>query len=1148
MTKLFAPAAPITTTLLVEGMHCGGCTSRVEQALAQVPGVTGAVADLAAGTATVAAASAIDTARLVAALDAAGYRATVATAPAATGNADARHGRARDEDDDAAAAPHTAAVTLTIGGMTCGGCARRVEQALAAVRGVADAKVDLATTSAKASVARDVDSQTLVAAVERAGYRANVVRDARAEAAPKPAACPFEDAARSAAPAAAFAVDESSASSPERVATQSFEFDIAGMTCASCVGRVEKALAQVPGVARATVNLATEKAAVDADADAHVDTARLIDAVKRVGYRASPVSDPASALAPSPEIAAARTAIELDIAGMTCASCVGRVEKALAQVPGVVRAAVNLATEKAAVDADADAHVDTARLIDAVKRAGYRASPVSDPASALAPSPEIAAARTAIELDIAGMTCASCVGRVEKALAQVPGVARATVNLATEKATVDADADAHVDTARLIDAVKRAGYRASPAIAACAPASRATATADAAATRPASPSADDRKLAEARRERALVIASAVLTTPLALPMFAAPFGVDAALPAWLQLALASIVQFGFGARFYRAAWHALKARAGNMDLLVALGTSAAYGLSIWLMLRDPGHAVHLYFEASAVIVTLVRFGKWLEARAKRQTTDAIRALNALRPDRARIVEHGVERDVPLAQVRVGTVVRVLPGERVPVDGRIEAGVTHVDESLITGESLPVPKGPGERVTAGSINGEGALTVATTAIGAETTLARIIRLVESAQAEKAPIQRLVDRVSAVFVPAIVAIAFATFAGWLVAGAGVETAILNAVAVLVIACPCALGLATPAAIMAGTGVAARHGVLIKDAQALELAQRARIVAFDKTGTLTQGRPTVTAFDAIGIPRGDALALAAAVQRASAHPLARAVVAAFDADADARRSSLAAAHADTPRAVAGRGVEARVDARLLALGSTRWRDELGIAVPDGVARRAAALEAAGNTVSWLMRADAPREALALVAFGDTVKPNARRAIERLAARGIRSALVTGDNRGSATAVAASLGIDEVHAQVLPDDKARVVAQLKATAGDGAVAMVGDGINDAPALAAADVGIAMATGTDVAMHTAGITLMRGDPALVADAVDISRRTYRKIQQNLFWAFVYNLVGIPLAALGWLNPMIAGAAMAFSSVSVVTNALLLRRWKGDAR
>ncbi|AOJ05675.1 copper-transporting ATPase [Burkholderia mayonis] len=763
--------------------------------------------------------------------------------------------------------------------------------------------------------------------------------------------------------------------------------------------------------------------------------------------------------------------------------------------------------------------------------------------------PMHAAATKTLELDIDGMTCASCAGRVEKALSQVPGVARATVNLATEKATIEADAS--LEAARLVDAVRQAGYRASPVSAASA-ASTATAPATPATPAtpalPAPPTADDRKLAEARRERRLVIASAALAVPLALPMFAAPLGIDAALPAWLQLVLASIVQFGFGARFYRAAWHALKARAGNMDLLVALGTSAAYGLSIWLMLRDPGHPAHLYFEASAVIVTLVRFGKWLEARAKRQTTDAIRALNALRPDRARIVEHGVERDVPLAQVRVGTVVRVLPGERVPVDGRIEAGVTHIDESLITGESLPVPKEPGDRVTAGSINGEGALTVATTAIGAETTLARIIRLVESAQAEKAPIQRLVDRVSAVFVPAIVAIAFVTFAGWLVAGAGVETAILNAVAVLVIACPCALGLATPAAIMAGTGVAARHGVLIKDAQALELAQRARIVAFDKTGTLTEGKPTVTAFDAIGIPRAGALALAAAVQRDSAHPLARAVVFAFDADADARHSPFAAARAGTPRAVAGRGVEAHVDGRLLALGSTRWRDELGIAAPAGLARRATELEAAGNTVSWLMRADAPREALALVAFGDTVKPHARRAIERLAARGIKSALVTGDNHGSAAAVAATLGIDEVHAQVLPDDKARVVAQMKRTAGDGVVAMVGDGINDAPALAAADVGIAMATGTDVAMHTAGITLMRGDPALVADAVDISRRTYRKIQQNLFWAFAYNLVGIPLAALGWLNPMIAGAAMAFSSVSVVTNALLLRRWKGEAR
>ncbi|KVV35039.1 copper-transporting ATPase [Burkholderia ubonensis] len=840
------------------------------------------------------------------------------------------------------------------------------------------------------------------------------------------------------------------------------------------------------------------------------------------------------------DAAPATAPIELEIEGMTCASCVARVEKALANVPGVTRASVNLATERATVDAAAG--VTTAQLVDAVRQAGYQATPVAEPEPAIAPD----AALGAIELDIGGMTCASCAGRVEKALSNVPGVARASVNLATERATVHGAAP--LDPAALIAAVTAAGYRASRVAAPLAGASGLPAAAGAPASqKPGATDADTRKRREAIRERNLVIAAALLSAPLIAPMFAAPFGVDAMLNGWLQLVLASLVQFGFGARFYRAAWHAIKARAGNMDLLVALGTSAAYGLSLWMLLRDPMHPGHLYFEASAVIITLVRFGKWLEARAKHQTTEAIRALNALRPDRARIVEHGVERDVPLAQVRVGTAVSIRPGERVPVDGRVVSGRSHIDESLITGESLPVAKDDGDPVTAGSINGEGALVVETTAIGAETTLARIIRLVESAQAEKAPIQRLVDRVSAVFVPAILGIAALTLIGWLIAGAGAETAILNAVAVLVIACPCALGLATPAAIMAGTGVAARHGVLIKDAQALELAQRATVIAFDKTGTLTEGKPSVTAFDAVGLPRDEALALAAAVQRHSDHPLARAVVAAHHADVAARGGATSAPVATDARAVAGRGVEARVAGRLLALGSTRWRDELGIAVPPALDARAAELERAGNTISWLMRADAPRAPLALIAFGDTVKPGARDAIAALAARGVACALVTGDNRGSAAAVAASLGIGEVHAQVLPDDKARVVAALKRTH-DGIVAMVGDGINDAPALAAADVGIAMATGTDVAMHTAGITLMRGDPSLVADAIDISTRTYRKIQQNLFWAFVYNLVGVPLAALGWLNPVIAGAAMAFSSVSVVTNALLLRRWKGRAR
>ena len=754
------------------------------------------------------------------------------------------------------------------------------------------------------------------------------------------------------------------------------------------------------------------------------------------------------------------------------------------------------------------------------------------------------------ELEIGGMTCAMCAARIEKALARTPGVARAAVNLATERATVASDAPLDVDG--LVAVVVKAGYKARPV---AAPEAATQSGANAADT-------DTLKRRQDRHERNALIVAALLTLPLMLPMLTEWSSTPLAPPVWLQLTLATIVQFGFGARFYSAAWRALRAKSGNMDLLVALGTSAAYGLSVWQTAAHPGEMAHLYFEASAVVIVLVRFGKWLEARAKRQTTDAIRALNALRPDRARIRGgDGHERDVPLAEVRVGTVVVVRPGERVPVDGVVLEGRTHIDESLITGESLPVAKEAGERVTAGSINGDGLIAVTTSATGAETTLARIIRLVETAQAEKAPIQRLVDRVSAVFVPAILAIALVTLCGWLLAGVSGETAILNAVSVLVIACPCALGLATPAAIMAGTGVAARHGVLIKDAQALELAQRVSVVAFDKTGTLTAGKPSVVAFEAVaaGMERGEALALAAAVQRGSDHPLARALVAAASGTEGLEGVTGAASPGGSPApatpgeqpkvahalAVPGRGVQAEVDGRTLAIGSSRWLGELAIDLPPAIASRAKEFEAAGNTVSWLMSLatpNAPAAALALIAFGDTVKPGARDAIERLAARGVTSVLVTGDNHGSAASVAAALGIGEFHANVLPADKARVVSELKQRTG-GIVAMAGDGINDAPALAAADIGMAMSTGTDVAMHTAGITLMRGDPALVADAIDISRRTYRKIRQNLFWAFVYNLVGIPLAAFGLLNPMLAGAAMAFSSVSVVTNALLLKTW-----
>ncbi|WP_186123996.1 heavy metal translocating P-type ATPase [Burkholderia gladioli] len=1125
MNDLSHPITPETTELDVEGMTCGGCARRVETALAQLPGVISAHVDLAGKTASVSAAPEVGAASLVEAVERAGYRAQA---------------RARGIES---------AVALRVTGMTCGGCARRVEKALAAVPGVAQAKVDLAATRAEVEFAADaeVDAQALVAAVAAAGYQAERIEGdavdlaAPAAPAPQPAAPPVavsfvpmpkpKSRAKPAASDAHHAEPAAIEQAPAPTAAAApIELDIAGMTCASCSNRVEKALAQVPGVSRASVNLATERASVRAEAS--VSAAQLIAAVEKAGYRATPLSAGASDIESAPAPAApARQPIELEIGGMTCASCSGRVEKALAQVPGVSRASVNLATERASISVEDS--VSAAQLVAAVEKAGYRATPLVADEPVPAQSPDA----PAIELEIGGMTCASCSGRVEKALAQVPGVSRASVNLATERASVSAEAA--VSVAQLVAAVEKAGYRATLA-------AGPIGTAAPAATSPTAPrpSAESRKAAEARRDLLLLIGSAVLTLPLVAPMLAAPFGLSFMLPAPLEFVLAAIVQFGFGARFYRAAWHALRARAGNMDLLVALGTSAAFGLSVWQMLRAPEQAGHLYFEAAAVIVTLVRFGKWLEARAKRQTTDAIRALNALRPDRARIVEQGVEREVPLAQVRVGSIVAVRPGERFPVDGRIAAGASHVDESLITGESLPVAKAPGDRVTAGSINAEGALSVETTAIGAETTLARIIRLVESAQAEKAPIQRLVDRVSAVFVPAVLTLAVLTFAGWMLAGAPAETAILNAVAVLVIACPCALGLATPAAIMAGTGVAARHGVLIQDALALELAQRTAVVAFDKTGTLTEGKPSVTAFEPIGTTRETAMAIAAAIQRHSEHPLARAIVAAHHGEA---HGEARAPQASDAKAVAGRGVEARIDGTRHAIGSARWLDELAIEVPAAARQRAAELEAAGNTVSWLMRLDAPAAVLALIAFGDTVKPSAREAISRLHALGIRTALVTGDNQGSATAVARELGIDEVHAQVLPDDKARVIAQLKAST-QGVVAMVGDGINDAPALAAADIGIAMATGTDVAMHTAGITLMRGDPALVAAAIDISRRTYRKIRQNLFWAFVYNVVGVPLAAFGLLNPMIAGAAMAFSSVSVVTNALLLKMWKGEAR
>ena len=757
-----------------------------------------------------------------------------------------------------------------------------------------------------------------------------------------------------------------------------------------------------------------------------------------------------------------------------------------------------------------------------------------------------------LDIGIAGMTCASCVARVEKALKKVPGVQSATVNLATESARV-IYVPADQMEARLRRSVRDAGYEPVAANAAL----------DVRDTTPWSGFAP-------------VAIGLALSLPLVLPMFGELLGRHWMLPAWIQFALATPVQFILGARFFKAGWHALKALAGNMDLLVAIGTSAGWLLSMWLWLTAaPGSNVHLYFEGSAVVITMVLLGKWLEARAKHQTTSAIRALHALRPDVARLIGPDGEIDVPVSEVLVGDRLVVLAGERIAVDGVLLEGCTQVDESMLTGESLPVDKQAGSEpamtLTGGSVNGDGRIVMQVTATGAETVLSRIIRLVEDAQAAKAPIQRLVDQVSAVFVPVVLIIALITLLGWWLTGHPFELAVIRAVAVLVIACPCALGLATPAAIMAGTGVAAKHGILIKDAQALEIAHKVDVVAFDKTGTLTLGRPRLTHFvvdnqdllkapsnaitsiDRIFLRQSQLLGIAASLQSGSEHPLARAVL------AMAKERGISITGPINVRTLPGRGTEGEVEQaserNSYLIGSLRWMTELGVKIEsEGALAGSQALEfqKTGETVSVLAQRQPERHGLAehirilaLMTFGDEPKPGVRESLADLRAQGIRTVMISGDNQCAAETMARRLGLKpeqgEVMAEVMPGDKAALIMRLKT--GGHTVAMVGDGVNDAPALAAADVGIAMGNGTDVAMHAAGITLMRGDPALVAAALAISARTVAKIRQNLFWAFIYNAAGIPLAAFGFLNPVVAGAAMAMSSVSVMSNALLLKRW-----
>lgn len=789
----------------------------------------------------------------------------------------------------------------------------------------------------------------------------------------------------------------------------------------------------------------------------------------------------------------------IQIKGMTCASCVSRIENQVKKIDGVIAVTVSLATESAKLVLTNKDSIKPA--LSAIEKSGY----------------DILTKES--ELSIEGMTCASCVNRIESVLLKEPGVLSAIVNLATEKAKIKFVEDL-INEEKIIKIITRAGYKASRA-------------------KSELKEEINEKVQQLKTDYIKLLIAAALSAPLVIPMIFEPFGFNFMLTGWIQLLLAAPVQFWLGAKFYIAAWKAVKARSGNMDLLVSLGTTAAFGLSLYHLFIYGEHAGHdgigpLYFESSAVVITLVLLGKYLETRAKQQTSAAIKALQSLRPDIARVKRPEGDFEISIDEVSLGDIIIIKPGEKIPVDGLIISGSTQIDESFITGESLPVVKNLNDRVTGGSLNIDGLIEVETTALGTETTLARIIRLVENAQSAKAPIQRMVDKVSAVFVPIVILIATLTIVGWGLYSGDWEIALINGVAVLVIACPCALGLATPTSIMVGTGLAAKAGILIKDAEALEIAHSVTVVAFDKTGTLTEGKPELTKIISNSISDDELIQISGALQSGSEHPLAKAII------EKSREMGLSIEASTEVKALPGRGLEGNVNGVKYLIGTRRLMQEKVLDF-SYFSTEALELENTGYTVSYLAD-ESNRKIIGLMAFTDKIKDSAKETIKKLNALNIKTVMITGDNAGAAKKVAESLGIFEVKAEVLPQDKSRVIEDLKSNGH--IVAMVGDGINDAPALAAAHVGIAMATGTDVAMHTAGITLMRGNPLLIPDALEISKMTYKKIKQNLFWAFIYNIVGIPLAAFGLLNPVIAGAAMAFSSVSVVTNALMLRKWK----
>jgi Cu+-exporting ATPase len=798
----------------------------------------------------------------------------------------------------------------------------------------------------------------------------------------------------------------------------------------------------------------------------------------------------------------------IKISGMSCAACAARIEKGLKQMEGVQSANVNLAMERATIEFD-DTLVQPEQFEQLIKKLGYE------------PIAEKAADTGQADLKVSGMTCAACSARIEKKLATLDGVKLVNVNLSTEKASITYEPGL-IKVGDMISTIEALGYSAEKI------------------EHINRDQEKEQKEKEIRDLRVSLYVSVVLSFPLVAAMILSMLQIHGSLinllhNQYFQLALATPVQFIIGARFYKQAFYALRSGSANMDVLIAMGTSAAYFFSLYNVFYEsvhPGMMKNLYFEAAAIIITLIILGKYLEAVAKGKTSEAIKKLAELQAKTARVIRQGEEKDIPIEEVQLGDIVVVRPGEKVPVDGKMIEGNSSIDESMLTGESLPTDKKAGDLVYGATINKFGVFKFEATRVGKDTALAQIIKMVEDAQGSKAPIQKIADQVAGVFVPIVLVIAVVTFLGWFLGGAGINKALISAVAVLVIACPCALGLATPTAIMVGTGKGAENGILIKGGEHLEMAYKINAVVLDKTGTITKGQPEVT--DVISLGQLDApsiLRLAARAEKSSEHPLGVAIYEKGKADYGPLGDP------ESFEAIPGMGVKAVIDAQEIYVGTRKLMVARGIAV-EQIETAVASLEDQGKT-AMLMAVNGKLESILAVA--DTLKDGSEEAIADLRDMGIEVYMITGDNQRTANAIARQVGINNVLAEVLPENKAIEVEELKALGKT--VAMVGDGINDAPALATADIGMAMGTGTDVAMEAADITLMRGDLRTIPAAIRLSRQTMRKIKQNLFWAFIYNIIGIPFAALGMLNPIIAGAAMAFSSVSVVTNSLSLRRF-----